>query len=450
MGMGPLATPKHPNVSKQPRDGTDDTPVMMPVRRPGVHARSLFAPGVTAVMVVGMGLLWPAVAAGQEADGQASVRFGLWAIPHATRVEPAFAGRTESEVYFSQPMVFAHGRLGWLRATVTINLEGAVLEDGELSPGVSGEGFIDKRHPHTWLHEAMLTAAGRAGALELSASGGRGFVPFGTDDPMVRPFVKYPANHHWSQILERWLLIGAVRYGPVALEAGTFNGDEPMGPGDAGGFDRFGDSWAGRLTLRPWPGVETQASHARVESPENEGGGGLDQRKWSASARLERSIGARSSLYALVEWAETHELAGDRKIFLFTTVLGEAALRTGEWTAALRYERTTRPEEERLLDPFRAVRPHTDDNIVGATRWNTVTAHVGRSFSVRGLGIEPFLELAYSRVAEITTGAFDPVVMFGDDAIRTASVGIRLRAGAGHTRMGRYGAALPAASEHGH
>ena len=48
---------------------------------------------------------------------------------------------------------------------------------------------------------------------------------------MVRPFLRYPVNHHLAQILERAVAIAAVRAGPVLAEAGLFNGDEPERPG---------------------------------------------------------------------------------------------------------------------------------------------------------------------------------------------------------------------------
>ena len=48
---------------------------------------------------------------------------------------------------------------------------------------------------------------------------------------MVRPFEKYPINHHLSQILERVVAVGAVQRDPFIAELGTFNGDEPLGPG---------------------------------------------------------------------------------------------------------------------------------------------------------------------------------------------------------------------------
>ena len=85
----------------------------------------------------------------------------------------------------------------------------------------------------------MLSAndllGGFDGRGELSLSVGKGFVPFGTDDPIVRPVIRYPVNHHLAQILERAVIIAAARHGPAGIEAALFNGDEPerraSGPG---------------------------------------------------------------------------------------------------------------------------------------------------------------------------------------------------------------------------
>ena len=42
--------------------------------------------------------------------------------------------------------------------------------------------------------------------------------------------MRFPVNHHWSQILERLVLTGGVLVGPVMAEASLFNGDEPEFP----------------------------------------------------------------------------------------------------------------------------------------------------------------------------------------------------------------------------
>ncbi len=379
-----------------------------------------------------------------EAAAAQSLELGAHAAALVTRVDPALLGDARTEAVLVHPMLLA--RAAWDRLTFqgTLNLEGWTLADGAPAPGNSGEGFVDRRHPHTYLHEAALTVRFAAGAVGGSVTAGRGFVPFGTDDPMVRPFAVYPANHHWSQILERLVLIGALRRGPVLVEAGVFNGDEPGRPLDLGRLSRVGDSWSVRGTVAPRPGLEAQVSHARVTSPEHALGGGLDQRKWSASGRHAMDLAGVGHVYALVEWGETHEYAGGRLAYIFTTVLAEAALERGPWRVAGRYERTTRPEEERLADPFRSARPHGDENIVGATRWNTVTAMAARRLNARGLDVEPFAEAALSRVREITGGIFDPRELYGGERIGTLSLGIRLRAGMQHERMGRYGVAAPA------
>ncbi len=209
---------------------------------------------------------------------------------------------------------------------MTVNLEGATLRRGEINPGIYGEGYIDRRHPHTYLHEAMVGGSARAGALRLSLFGGKGFVPFGSDDPMTRPFVKYPVNHHLAQVMERVMLVGALRAGPAALEFSRFNGDEPENPSDWPNAGRALDSWSVRLTARAPFGLEPSVSRARVESPEFASGQGLDQEKRSASMRLARDRGLLR--YALVEWGRTRELERDgRTAFTFSTALAEASLR---------------------------------------------------------------------------------------------------------------------------
>jgi len=65
------------------------------------------------------------------------------------------------------------------------------------------------------------------GALSLSA--GKGFAPYGTCDPMARPGLKYPTNHHLSQVLERWTANASWLRGGWSLEAGLFGGQEPEG-----------------------------------------------------------------------------------------------------------------------------------------------------------------------------------------------------------------------------
>lgn len=369
-----------------------------------------------------------------------SVAAGAQAVALLTRIDPILAGAPMTEGYLVQPVL--HGDAGWrgLRARVMLNLEGWTLDRGELNAGNAGEGYVDRRHPHTFLHEAMVSLQGRAADWRGSLAAGRGFAPFGTDDPMARPLVKYPANHHLAQVLERWVAIGAIRNGPLLIEAGLFNGDEPTDPGSLGRLSRFGDSWAARISVLPAAGLETQVSHARIASPEHALGAGLDQRKWSVSARLQRPVRG-VPLYVLAEWGRTFEYNGERRAFAFGTFLVEGGVEHAGFEAAARLERTTRPEEERLENAFRSARPHSDDNIIGVTRWQSVTLHVRRPLRIRGLRVAPFGEVTRSRVDEITGSIFDPVEHYGADSLWSVSAGLKIGVGAAHARMGRYGAA---------
>jgi hypothetical protein len=402
-----------------------------------------------ALVAAAMITLAAAPAVAQE-PGARHVRLAAHGVGLWTRLDPALAGESRSEVYFSQPMVMAHamaldGRLG---AVATVNLEGLTLRRGELAGGNAGEGYVDRRHPHTYVHEAMLVGTLPVRSFQASVALGRGFAPFGTDDPMVRGFAKYPANHHLSQILERLVAIAAFRRGGVTVEAGIFNGDEPTGPDDLGRLARFGDSWSVRATVLPVEWLELQASRAWVESPEHVFGGGLDQRKWSGSARVESPGAEGARVSGLVEWARTEEFSRGLHAFTFETFLAEGTGRLGEWGAGVRFERTTRPEEERLADAFRSARPHSDENIVGITRWTSVTGRIGRAFVDDDWSVEPFVEITRHAVRSTAGILFDPAEHYGDDRIWSVSLGARVGLGVLHTRMGRYGVALPPMHAH--
>jgi len=367
------------------------------------------------------------------------------AIPVVTRAQNTAGGRDLTEGYLSQLVAMGSGRLlqGHLALDVTLNGEGRTLHRGELSTGAFGEGFVDRRHPHTYLHELIASGVWSAGPLGYSASIGRGFVPFGTDDPMMRPFEKYPINHHLSQILERGVAIGALRLGPMILEGSTFGGDEPTSPGALPRRDRLGDSWSARGTVLPLARLELQASYASVRSPEQAEGFGLDQRKRSVSGRYVSASGER---YLLAEWARTEERDRERDVAVFgyETALLEGAMTVGVVDLGLRLEQTDRPEEERLADPFRTPRPASDLSIAGITRWRTVTGAVafpGATFGpLRGY---PYIELERLAASpRSATDIFDARQFYGRP-IWMASVGVRIRYGAMHARMGRYGVALP-------
>lgn len=346
-----------------------------------------------------------------------------------TNVDPIPGGGTLGEVRLVQPIVMLDAA-AWRRRVllhVSTDFEGWTIPNGELAPGDWGEGFADRRHPHTYIHELMLSFR----APHTTVSAGKGFVPFGTDDPMSRPVERFPVNHHLSQLLERALAMVAVDAGRATLEAAAFNGDEPASPGATPNLSRFGDSWAARLTLRPVAGLEWQASRAAVHSPENRPGAGPDSRKWSTSLRADRQLG-RTTIYALAEWARTSEAQG---AFVFHSVLLESAITTGRHQPYYRFERTERPEDTRTSDLFRTVRPVLDNSILGITRWTIHTFGYGARFG----HLQPFVEVSLGQIAVVSGGLFDPAAFYGRDTFRSLSVGLRLDWGMRGHRMGHYG-----------
>ena len=369
-----------------------------------------------------------------------------------TRVAPAMLGRARTELLLTQPMAIWRGvRFGGkMQFAAMLNAERWTMPDGELVAGIWGEGFIDRRHPHTVVHEVMLAGERRMRGARVSLAAGRGVVPFGTDDPMVRPFTKYPANHHFSQVLERIQLVSAIRVtSHVALEGGVFNGDEPAGPTAQPRWRRFADSRAARLTLWPVPQLEVQGSAAFVRSPEFVTGVGFDQHKSSASARWTPMSGALR--YVLVEWARTGESYRDRDIIAYGTGLAEGVAMRGRWSAAIRLERTSRPEEERLIDQFRTARPPTDFTIKGVTRWHLATGQLAASLPTAAhLHGTVFVEATRARSTPLLTPALlDPSDVIGANSAWHLSIGMRIGAGTMAARVGRYGAGAGGPGTHG-
>jgi hypothetical protein len=378
------------------------------------------------------------------------LRLGGTAVPAYFWTDPVPRGGSLGEIRVVQPALMVHGG-AWadrLRFVGTLNLEGLTIKHGELALGDWGEGFVDRRHPHTYLHEAMFsyeqTLISGIHPLELSLSAGKGFAPFGTDDPMSRPPLRYPVNHHLAQILERAVAILGLHTSPLILEGGLFNGDEPERPGQWPKWSRFGDSWSVRATVLPTRGLELQGSHAAVHSPEHRPGFGTDQRKWSVSARWNGEVRG-SAVYGFLEWERTSEAKG---FFVFHSVLGEGAWSPSRIRLYYRFERTERPEEQRGSTRFRSPRPILENSILGTTRWTNHTVGFGRQLDpANGLTVVPFAEVTYGTMAAVNGGLFDPQSFYGRTSFWSFSLGARLNLGMALHRMGRYGVAQNTAND---
>jgi hypothetical protein len=368
-----------------------------------------------------------------------------------TDVDPIPGNRNLGEVRVVQPVLMLHAGTASdrLRLLGTLNFEGLTIPDGELTPGDWGEGFVDRRHPHTYVHELTATFDDALGKLDgparVSLVAGKGFAPFGTDDPMSRPILRYPVNHHLAQILERAILILGVHVGPVMAEGGLFNGDEPERPGQWPRISRFGDSWSSRLTVMPLQGLELQGSHAFVNSPEHRPGAGPDQSKWSLSGRWSGALGD-NPVYGLLEWARSSESGA---FFVFNSVLGEGAWTRGRSRLQYRFERTNRPEEERTADPFRSRRPHFENSILGQTRWTIHTAGYAYHLEYQPAHLElwPLVELSLGSIKQVGAGLFDVKRFYGKTTFWSLSLGARISIGMPMHRMGRYGVAEDTAAE---
>jgi hypothetical protein len=322
---------------------------------------------------------------------------GDWNVMGMAQVFPTLtAGSTRQDrsllrtagVYATQPAIMANVASPGARFVLrtTLNFEELTQEHGELTFGGWGEGFIDSRHPHTLLHEAMLTAnLWNVGGGALSLSAGKGFAPYGTDDPMGRPAVKFPTNHHLSQVLERFTANALYLKGGWGFEAGLFGGAEPKDAYDFSNIESFGDSWSARVSRRfgdgfgpdaPW---ELAGSYARIEEAHH--GRTAVTELFNTNVRHAQAYDF-GTLYTLAEWSRSRPEAGQGHY----AVLGEALVGIGasrRHQPYARVEYATRPEYERHGAPGTPefYRYDHDSHEIGATRWLIGTLGYGYSSS---------------------------------------------------------------------
>jgi hypothetical protein len=154
----------------------------------------------------------------------------------------------------------------------------------------------------------------------------------------------------------------------------------------------------------------------------------------------------RSRRYALVEWAHTDEKYFSTVVNPLSSMLAEGAYCRAGAYVGLRFERTDRPEEETLLDPFRTPRPANHLSSLGVSQWTTVTLSLSPLVVSSGVfSGRPFLEVArIHAVPGDPAGLFNADLRYGKSRMWMLSAGLQLRAGAMHNRMGRYGVADPA------
>ena len=102
-------------------------------------------------------------ARGQGMSGNEPFQIGAEATGVVTHESPAIHGRDLTEGYLTKPVIM--GQLSpWgevLSLKMTLDFEGSTIERGELNAGIYGEGYIDRRHPHTYLHELLLSSTKR-------------------------------------------------------------------------------------------------------------------------------------------------------------------------------------------------------------------------------------------------------------------------------------------------
>ena len=366
------------------------------------------------------------------------------AFPIGTIALPAEDGTPldERALYLTQPAIMfnVESPLSRVSLRTTLNFEGLTQPDGELTFGGWGEGFIDKRHPHTILHEAMLSVnvwARDGGGFSLSA--GKGFAPYGTDDPMSRPAVKYPTNHHLSQILERFTLNGVYSSPRFSAEVGVFGGNEPTTPYDFSNAQSFANSWSTRLAARfgapamglfPW---ELSGSYGYVveEHDAEEDVTVL----YNAALRRE-TMTATGRSYALVEASMSDPEHHDG----YFSVLAEAAITRGMHMPYARVEYATRPEYPREGEPGsdEFFRYDHDAEPIGSTRWLIAVAGYGVEATSLPFSARPFVEVQWNQVAA-EEGGIDPEDLYGRSSFFGLTAGFRLYFGGEPMRMGAYG-----------
>lgn len=385
-----------------------------------------------------------------------------------TRVSPAPGGQPLTETYFEQPMVMVSGSAldGHLRFFSAVSFDRLTTPDGVLTLGAWGAGYYDREHPHEYLHEAIASLVGQINGTqhsgEVSISGGKGVVPFGSDPPMDRPALHVPVNHHWSQIMERALVVVALRLGRVVIEGSLFDGNEsgvttttlsssdtshqhggvlvPQPPPRTG----FGQSRTARLTWRPSAALEFRASAGTIRAPGHHPGAGAEpQPMWNLSAKFDRPGAATRTTIM----AELGRASVERP---YWTALAEGQLELRQQHRFYyRVERTDRPEAPRTADLFHTAIDTLGVTPIAASRWFVQTAGYGYRLQSRWIAIEPIMEVALAHVSSLGSPPVNLDALYVKRTLWSGVLALRVTLGRSHM-MGQYGAMAADGSDGAH
>jgi hypothetical protein len=260
---------------------------------------------------------------------------------------------------------------------------------------------------------------------------------------MARPGLKYPTNHHLSQILERWTLNAVWLRDGWSVEAGLFGGQEPEGPYDFSNVASFGDSWSVRVARRfgagSGPAAEWEASVSFGSITEYAHTMQETTRLVNAAVQHSAPLGG-GHLYALVEGSRS--FLDDHEDFF--SVLGEARYRLGAHQPYARLEYARRPEyaREGLAGEDGFFRYEHDEDPIGTTRWLIATAAYAYELTGMPWSIRPFIEVQHHQVRG-DSGGIVATDLLGGTSFWAISLGARVFLGGGPMRMGSYGVLDP-------
>jgi hypothetical protein len=252
-----------------------------------------------------------------------------------------------------------------------------------------------------WPGTAICSAPDGAGwAREPDGRQGVRSIRHGRPDGASVPAL--PVNHHWSQILERAIVADGGGVGPVALEGALFNGDEPEEPSQWPNLDRFGDSWSVRGFVWPVTGAGTAGLVRGSSRRRSIGRGGTARAEGECSLR---AGSARSARCEPMRWPNGRGPRRQRDVRLRERT-GGAPRRASDGTGSRTgFERTERPEEERLFDdPFRSTatafgRQHRRGDALDAAHGQLHSAV--RRAADEVIAVSPFVEVTLGGIAKV-------------------------------------------------